>query len=939
MAPKKRTTRATPANTTTLTTTVPDAQLQAPIDRGVVVALAERDADRSNNGTEGVIGLTRWLEKMESVFQISNCTVACQVKFASCTLQGSALTWWNSHMRAVGQDVAYAMPWAALKRMITDKYCPRGEIQKLEFEYWNLKVKGLDLLNYNHHFQELALMCDRMFPEESAKVERYIGGLPDMIQGSVKASKPQSMQEAIEFASEIMDKKCSLMLNVKLSIRGNLMILQETTNINSSHLKGIMWHRLTLLGQEIRSLMEEPNLYVLRAIITTMGSVHQKCANCKKIGHLARDCNGRPAATNNNNTNTNNNNNPNNNNQRAQGANARGITCFEYGVQGHYKSDCPKLKNRNQGNRTGNGNVMERAYAVGTTETNPNSNVVTDQLKELAKKGFIRPSSSPWGAPVLFVKKKDGSFRMIEYLLKDRPEIGLSSTKGLGRRHSENAFRTQYKHYEFQVMPFGLTNAPAVFMNFMNRGIYVDPAKIKSIKDWASPKTKTEIRQFLGLAGYYKRFIEGFSKIAKSMTKLTQKKVKFDWGDKQEAAFQIIKHKLCSAPILALPEGSEDFVVYCDASIKVLGVVLMQREKAIAYRLRQLKVHEKNCTTHDLELGAVVFALNIWRHYLDYDYEIRYHPGKANVVANELSRKQRIKPLWVRALVMTIGLDLPRKILEAQTEAMKPKNLKSEDVGGMLIENSKDPEKLRKEKLEPRADRTLCMNNKSWLSCYGELRTLIIHESHKSKYFIHPGFDKICQDMKLLYWWPNMKADIATYDNITMDFVTKLPKTQSGNDTIWVVVDRLTKSAHFLSMKETEPIDKLARLYLKEVVTSHEIPVSIICDHGPRLKLPEQLSRVNSTFHVSNMKKWLSDEPLAISLDEVQIDDKLRFIEEPVEVMDHEVKQLKQSCIPIIKVRWNSRRGLEFTWEREDRFRKKYPQLFTTNAPSINAAS
>ncbi|GJX67319.1 putative reverse transcriptase domain-containing protein [Tanacetum coccineum] len=144
-----------------------------------------------------------------------------------------------------------------------------------------------------------------------------------------------------------------------------------------------------------------------------------------------------------------------------------------------------------------------------------------------------------------------------------------------------------------------------------NKGIHVDPAKIKSVKDWASPKTPTEIRQFLGLAGYYRRFIEGFSKIAKPMTKLTQKKVKFEWGDKQEAAFQLLKQKLCSAPILALPEGSEDFIVYCDASKKGLGAVLMQREKVISYASRQLKIHEKNYTTHDLELGAVVFALKI----------------------------------------------------------------------------------------------------------------------------------------------------------------------------------------------------------------------------------------------------------------------------------------------------------------------------------------
>ncbi|GJX40731.1 putative reverse transcriptase domain-containing protein [Tanacetum coccineum] len=331
-----------------------------------------------------------------------------------------------------------------------------------------------------------------------------------------------------------------------------------------------------------------------------------------------------------------------------------------------------------------------------------------------------------------------------------------------------------------------------------SEGIHVDPAKIESIKDWTSPKSPTEIRQFLGLAGYYRRFIEGFSKIAKPMTKLTQKKVKFVWGDKQEAAFQLLKQKLCSAPILALPEGSEDFIAYCDASKKGLGDVLMQREKVIAYASRQLKIHEKNYTTHDLELGAVVFALKIWRHYLygtkctvftdhkslqhilnqkelnmrqrrwlellsDYDCEIRYHPGKANVVADALSRKERDQPLRVQALVMTISLDLPKQILNAQTKARKPENIKNKDVRGMLLENAKDPEKVRTVKLEPRTDGTLCLNGRSWLPCYGDLRTMIMHESHKSKYSIHSGSNKMYQDMKRLYWWPNIKANIATY--------------------------------------------------------------------------------------------------------------------------------------------------------------------------------
>ncbi|GKA04324.1 putative reverse transcriptase domain-containing protein, partial [Tanacetum coccineum] len=198
-------------------------------------------------------------------------------------------------------------------------------------------------------------------------------------------------------------------------------------------------------------------------------------------------------------------------------------------------------------------------------------------------------------------------------------------------------------------------------------------------------------------------------------------------------------------------------------------------------------------------------------------------------------------------------LDLPKQILNAQTEARKPENIKNEDVGGMLIENAKNPEAIRMEKLEPHADGTLCLNGRCWLPCYGDLRTVIMHESHKSKYSIHPGSDKMYQDIKKLYWWPNMKADIATYVskcltcakvkaehqrpsgyNITMDFVTKLPKSSQGYDTIWVIVDRLTKSAIFTPMRETDPLDKLARLYLKEVVTRHGIPVSIICDRDPR---------------------------------------------------------------------------------------------------------
>ncbi|GJZ59841.1 putative reverse transcriptase domain-containing protein [Tanacetum coccineum] len=537
------------------------------------------------------------------------------------------------------------------------------------------------------------------------------------------------------------------------------------------------------------------------------------------------------------------------------------------------------------------------------------------------------------------------------------------------------------------------------------------------------------------------------------MTNLTLKKVKFDWGDKEEATFQLLKEKLCSAPILALPEGAENFIVYCDASHKGLGDVLMQNEKVIAYASRQLKIHEKNYTTHDLELGAVVFNLKIWSHYL-YGTKCTMftdHKSLQHILdQKELNMRQRRCKFWKLRL--------------------KQENLEAEDVGGMLIENLRKSDNPRKEKLEPRADGTLCLNNRSWLPCYGDLRTLIMHESYKSKYSAHPGSDKMYQDMKKLYWWPNMKADIATYvskcltclkvkaehqkpsgllvqpkipqwkwDNITMDFITKLPRTSSGYETIWVNVDRLTKSAHFLPIRENGPLDKLTRLSFQKSLgtrldistayhpqtdgqserniqtledmlracvidfgngwdrhlsliefsynnsyhtsikaapfealygrkcrspvcwdkvgdtqlTGPEIihettekivspwkgvirfgkwgklnpryigPFKVLAKVGTiayRLELHKQLSRVHSTFHVSDLKKCLSDEPLAIPLDEIHIDDKLYFVEEPVEIMDREVKQLKQIRIPIIKVQWNSRRGPEFTWEREDQF-------------------
>ncbi|GJW27649.1 putative reverse transcriptase domain-containing protein [Tanacetum coccineum] len=884
MAPK-RTTRSTPTATTATTTIVTNAQLKAMIDQGVTAALVAHDAGRSMNGDDNYNSGTNVRRNERAARE---CTYLDFMKCQPLNFKGTEgvveLTQWT-----IGHDVAYAITWADLKKKMTDKYCPRTKIKKLEAELWNLKVKGTDVIGYNQRFQDLALLYVRMFPKESDKIERYVGGLPSMIHGSVVASKPKTMQEAIEIETELMDKKIRTFAK------------RQTKN--------------------------------------------------KRI---------------------------------------------------------PKLS-------TANANTANNQRGTGI--------------------GY--------------------------HQLRVREEDILKTT-----------FKTQYGHYEFQVMPFGLTNAPA------NNKEHEEHLKV--------------------ILELFKKE-ELYAKFSKCKFWLP-KKVKFIWGDKQEAAFQLLKQKLCSAPILALPEGNEDFIAYCDASIKGWARVRWQREEGLLLNAsRQLKIHEKNYTTHDLELGAVVFALKIWRYYLygtkctvftdhkslqhilnqkelnmrqrrwlellsDYDCEIRYHPGKANVVADALSRKERIKPLRVRALVMTIGLDLPKQILNAQTEARKPENIKNEDVGGMLIENSKDPEKLRMEKLEPHADGTLCLNGRSWLPCYGDLRTVIMHESYKSKYSIYPGSDKMYQDMKKLYWWPNMKADIATYvskcltyakvkakhqrpsgllvqpeipqwkwDNIMMDFIMKLPK-------------------------ETDPMEKLARMYVKEVVMRHRILVSIIFDRDPRLtgkarglfklsriccviccmlmaistlekgwvnhlplvkfsynnsyhasikaapfealygrkcrspvcwaevgqvqltgpelvqettekiiqikqrmqvacdrqksyadlkrklmefqvgdkvmlkvspwkgvvcfgkrgklnpryvgpfkvlekvgsvayklELPQELSRVHNMFHVSNLKKCYADEPLAVPLDGLHFDDKLQFVEEPVEIMEREVKRLRLS--------------------------------------------
>ncbi|GJX70713.1 putative reverse transcriptase domain-containing protein [Tanacetum coccineum] len=1052
----------------------------------------------------------------------------------------------GNRIHTLSQEVAVSMSWNDFKFMMIQEFCPSHEMQKLESELWNHAMVGAGHAAYTDRFHELARLVPHLVTPESRMIERYVYGLAPQIRGMVAATKPKTIQKAVQISGALIDEAVRNGSIKKVEKRGSVGEPSKDKNGRDDNKRTRTMNAFATtvnpVGRENTGTW--PKCTICNSFHAPGGLCHT-CYNCNRPGHLAMDCRSVPR-----NVNPVNARNPTVRGRGNKGNQARGrafmlgaeearqdldivtgtftlnnhfaTTLFDSGadysfvsttfipllglepndlgfryemeiasgqlleidkvikgckleIEGHifdielipfghgsfdviigmdwlsnYKAEIichekvvriplsdgkvlrvlgerPKRKARLLMSAKANKRKQEEIVVVRdfskvfpddlyglppTREIEFRIDLIlgampvakspyhlapseleelSGQLKELQDKGFIRPSSSPWGAPVLFVKKKDGSFRMcIDYrelnklTVKNRyplpriddlfdqlqgsqffSKIDLRSGYHQLRVHEDDipktAFRTRYGHFEFTVMPFGLTNAPTMFMDLMNR------------------------------------------------------------DEEQELAFQTLKDKLCNVPVLALPDGPEDFM---------------------------LKIHEENDTTHDLELGAVVFALKIWRHYLyriksviytdhkslqhifsqkelnmrqycwielfsDYDCEIRYHPGKANVVVDALNRKERVKP-------KRKGLD---------------------------------------EMIEKGSDGTLYYLDRIWVPLKGEVRTLIMDEAHKSKYYVHLGADKMYYDLRDRYWWPGMKKEIAEYVRIAIDFVTKLPRTSSGHDTIWVIVDRLTKSAHFLPMCEDYKMERLARLYLNEIVARHGVPISIILDRdshfnsrfwqsmqealgtrldmstayhpqtdgqsertiqtledmlrecawtsgevgikcrspimwaevgegqviGPelvqettekisqikdrlkaardrqksyadkrrkplefsvgdyvmlkvspwkghvayRLVLPEELNGVHDTFHVPNLKKCLADPTLKVPFDEIRVDTKLNFVEDPVEILEREFKKLKRSRIVIVKVRWNSERGLEFTWEHDDQMKLKYSHLFS----------
>ncbi|GJX89610.1 putative reverse transcriptase domain-containing protein [Tanacetum coccineum] len=614
---------------------------------------------RPFNGTEGVVGLRRWIEKVEQVFEISKCAEEDKVMFTASTFEGRALTWWNGNVHTLGLVNANRIPWTEFKSMMTIEYSPATEIQRMEEELWTLTLKGGYIEDYNNRFHELALMCPDLVPNEKEKVKRT----PQAHVSKMK--EPAERGSSVLFDSGAERSFVSLKFTPFIGIASAAL----NTSYEVELADGKIIVRIPLLNGEILEIHDERPEKDLKSL-SCIKADEKRLDDIRTVRDFPEvfpnDLTGVPP-----------------------------MREIEFRID-LIPSALP---------------VVKSPYRLAPSEMQELSN----QLKDLQEKGFIRSSHSPRGAPVLFVKKKDGSLRMcINYkelnklTIKNRyplPRIddlfdqlqGACCFSKIDLRSGYHQLRVREEDIPVLKCEFWLKEVQFLGHVVNRNGIHVDPSKVESVKNSKTPESPTDIRSFLGLAAYV-------------------------WGDNQEESFRILKEKLCNAPVLALPDGPIDFVVYCDASNQGFGCVLMQRGK------------------------------RRWIELLsDYECKIKYHPGKAKVVANALSRKERLKPRRVRAMSMTIQSGLKAKILEAQGEASQDLKAPAEWLRGLETH------------FERRDDGGIYFFDRIWIPSVGGIKKLIMDEAHTSRYSVHPGADKMYYNLRDLYWWPGMKRDIAEY--------------------------------------------------------------------------------------------------------------------------------------------------------------------------------
>nr|GEX73583.1 hypothetical protein [Tanacetum cinerariifolium] len=708
-------------------------------------------------------------------------------------------------------------------------------------------------------FQELALMCTKFLADDTEKVDKYISGLPDNIHGNVMSARPKTLDETIELANDLMDQK----LRTYAEMQNESKRKENDSPRNNQQQP----HKKQNVARAYTAGPGEKKVYIGDLPLCTKCNYHHtgqcapKCKKCKRYGHTTTNCW----------VNTNNNNNSNNKNQKA-GA------CYECGNTGHIKKNCPKLKNH--GNGSGNGVAQGRIYALGGRDASPDSNVITGTF--LLNNRY---------AKILFDSGADRSFVSTTFsaltditptTLENHYDVELADEKIIGVNTIIRGCTLNFMNHPFNIdlMPVPLGSFDVIigmdWLTKYHRMIICDEKIVRvpfgrEILAGIPPARLVEFQIDL---------VPGAVPIARAPYRLAPSKMKELAEQLQELSDKGFIRPSSSpwgAPVLFVKKKDGSFRMCIDYhelnKLTVKNRYPLPRIDDLFDQLQGSSVYSK------IDLRSGYHQLRVSEEDIP-KTAFRTQNLSAEDVGDMLRKdlpKEKLKPRadgtlclnnrsWIpcfgelRTLIMHESHKSKYLIHpEAQTKALKPENLSAEDVGGMLRKD------LPKGKLEPRADGTLCLNNRSWVPCFGDLRTLIMHESHKLKYSIHPGSDKMYQDLKRLYWWTNMKAKIATYvskclicskvkaehqkpygllvqpeiskwkwEKITMDFITKLPKTTNGYDTIWVIVDQLTKSAHFLPMRENDPMEKLMKLYIKEVVTGHGVPVSIISDRDGR---------------------------------------------------------------------------------------------------------